>query len=193
MRKFIFILIFLLGLKVFAQTSLEPREYAIYSEVLNQWYSGSGCNMVIRKNTGVVLPPAVLEKQLRGVKNKLPQVKEETLLDFKAKNVHSYNLDDFFHLDKGYEITIVPQKMIDEIFKEGDWEEFYEEYPASRGIITFSRVGFDANREQALVQVSSQWEHSTGSSLYILFRFKNSLWKPEGSFRIWNSWVTDGI
>ncbi len=98
--------------------------------------------------------PEELASTLQWVDEKLSGLQKETIEDFKMKNAQPYLLEDRFNLKK--KVAFISRKQMEEIFSNGGWNEFYQKYPFSQGIMTLSRVGFNSTRDQALVYVGNQ-------------------------------------
>jgi hypothetical protein len=128
----------------------------------------SGCN-------GLALNDETSEQRLTIVKRDLPDLDQTTIPDFEAKNRHCSKIADkipsqspFFLFGNDH-----PQKL------PAGWEKadfFY-----------FSRVGFNAQRTQALVNVSfmSGTDGTRSGGKYFLLRHENGKWIPVESSIVW--------
>ncbi len=75
-------------------------------------------------------------------------------------------------------VQLVPTKQIDSVEVDGDWwTTFYQRYPLSNGLIAFSRVGFDSDRNLALVCVEVDVLPLGGTGWYLLLERSDSTWK----------------
>jgi hypothetical protein len=169
-------------------------DYSIYSALLNKWYAeNKETTIVIRGRTTMHREPKLWEDELSYVKEKMSSLAQETINDFKAKNTKSYPLGTFIN-QKGNYVILDDQEKNWLFEPKSRWEKFYEKYPASQGLLTFSRVGFNPARNQAFVYVANQWERFAGSGLYVLLeKTKDQTWIIADELRIWNSWHIDEI
>ena len=99
-------------------------------------------------------------------------IEQETVSDFIFKNANPYPLQDFFDLD--YPVVLISNEEIEELFQLGTfegWRNFYEKYPGSQGIMELSRVGFNAEMDQAIVYMGNQQGSLSGSgNVYYLIK-----------------------
>ena len=109
--------------------------------------------------------------------NKSLGVEQETLEDFASKAERNDRLSERFKLPVPY--SLISQESLQEIFRptayEG-WIHFYKKYPDSSGIISFSRVGFNRKKEQALVFVNISRGSRDDEGSYLLFVKLNNKW-----------------
>jgi hypothetical protein len=172
-----------------AQYVFTPEDYAVYAAVLNKWYNSKNAGLIlIRDHTTLHTSRDNLEAELNDIFDKAPDLSYEALIDFKAKNIEPYLLTDSINLKTPYEI--ISQEEINEIFGAGGtWKDFYNKYPYSKGIFTFSRVGFNSRRSQALVCVANQWEKLSGAAAYIfLTKQDDGTWAIQKEVPVWSSW-----
>ena len=57
------------------------------------------------------------------------------------------------------------------------WQAFYQRFPGSPGIVTFSAVGFSADGSSALVMVDTGCGGRCGHTYYYLLRYLDGRWK----------------
>lgn len=173
---------------------LKPNDYSIYSVLIDKWYAGAKEKRpVIRKRTGSCAGFDLVRQEVDYLIKRIPHLEQETVIDFKAKNITSYPLGELILQRAGYDL--ITDRKINElfIFSHG-WDSFYKLYPESEGILTFSRVGFNNKKDQALVSICGQWDSYAGSGIYVLFTKKtNGLWVPEYEIKTWNSWTIEEI
>ena len=87
--------------------------------------------------------------------------------DFNKKNEVSARLENRF--PAGMQVSLIPEAAMREIFSldGGGWEEFRKRYPLAGGTLSFSRVGFSADRTKAVVFVHSQADYEMGAGYYV--------------------------
>ncbi|MCQ9205709.1 MAG: hypothetical protein NG737_05290 [Omnitrophica bacterium] len=193
---YFFLLVFLSAhpANLFAHYILKPDEYSVYSVLVDEWYySPKTSRVVIRDHTALSSSLDFLEIELSYVRSVMSVLGLETIDDFKAKNIISYPVEDFFDLSVDY--NIITQREIDGIFESrGGWKRFYRRYQGADGILTFSRVGFNQDRSQALVYVVTQWGDLAGTGFYILLtKQKDNTWKFHRDLRVRNFWYFEDI
>ena len=197
MKKYLFLFILAISLITIAASAatkyiLGPEEYLVYATLIDDWYVNDQSELaVIRGRTALHRSRFFLAKELAYVKDGMPELEQSTVNDFVAKNLESYPLDAFVNQRADYKL--LSQEEINHLFhlKDG-WIKFYEKYPDSNGILTFSRVGFNLDKQQALVYVANQWDSFSGAGIYVLLE-KNydDSWDIIQELSIWNSWIFD--
>jgi hypothetical protein len=73
------------------------------------------------------------------------------------------------------------------IMKNGDWDLFYKTFPHSKGIIRFSRVGFNIKKDQAIVYVDHTQGSLIGVGYYVLLQKKDGSWHLRYAVEDWVS------
>jgi len=106
---------------------------------------------------------------------------EETLTDFLAKSCERHPVDP--DLNPGGRLTCLSDEELQSIFEDLDgWKKFYLRFPESKGIVKFSRVGFDRDMTQALVYARHQTGWLSGISSYWFFSKLNREWGEPALF-----------
>ena len=113
-------------------------------------------------------------------------LQDETLADYQRKNRSSDPLD--LELVLVDQVICVSNDELRHIFQDRNgWKRFREMYPQSRGIVDFSRVGFNANMTQALVYAGIQRDWLMGHGAYLLYSRKNGVWVQTSILTAWIS------
>jgi hypothetical protein len=162
---------------------IEAEEYAVYSAMIRQNPIGYnlGSFLVIKEQTvsGLEMFERTLEETRR-----LPA----KLVDsYRSRNAASYALGPNLDLEQDY--ALMPQEEFDRIFRrEGAiWPGFQDTYPEASGIVSFSRVGFGANEDMALVEMGYRCGDLCGAGgLYLLVKEEGS-WKVQEALMEWMS------
>lgn len=173
---------------VFKQTNESiDEEYNIYSVLINSRYISDGIKLiVIEEKTTESTSPGKDELNENYVKQNMPELQQETINDFKKENQQSYLLKRQFDLPVSY--ILISQKEMKNIFENGKgWDDFYKKYPDSQGTMTLSMVGFNADKNQALVYVGNQGHWLAGAGYYILLVKENNVWKIKKEVMAWIS------
>ncbi|MCJ7593301.1 MAG: hypothetical protein MUO52_00835 [Desulfobacterales bacterium] len=89
------------------------------------------------------------------------------IADFNAKNATPGRLENRF--PKDMMVTVIPEKTMKEIFSGSDgWAEFRRRYVFSSGTLSFSRVGFNADKTKAVLFVHNQADYEMGIGYCLL-------------------------
>jgi len=163
--------------------SIEAEEYAVYSALVRQNPIGYdlGSSFVVRENTRADLD--MFERTLENV-HKLPA----SLVDsYRSRNAASYTLESNLDIEQDY--VLMPQEVFDEILgRQGArWTDFEAKYPGASGFVLFSRVGFNADGDQALADIGYRCGDLCGAGgLYLLVK-EGGNWKIQESLMVWES------
>ncbi|MBU7038781.1 MAG: hypothetical protein HXS52_12690 [Theionarchaea archaeon] len=143
--------------------------------------------IVIEKYTSTgVFGYGDLSEALEWVRDEMPSVTQEMIDDFIDKNGKSYPLEDSFDIRK--KVLLLEPDESREIFKDSSgWSEFYSRYPDAQGILTLSRVGFNADMSKALVYLGGQCDWLFGAGFYVLLVKKDGEWSIQGEIMSWIS------
>jgi hypothetical protein len=162
-----------------------PTDYAIYSVVLDKTIEKSSPNpyvVVIDSTASKGIVTAGLRTELmRRHFGMFATTYETTLDDFIAKNqasivvnekpfASSVKVKDVARKDLPSSDTIDPKNPRE------FWNQFHAKYPGARGIITFSRPGFDKSGKHALVYYRLSCGTLCGQVGYVLLRKSGEQW-----------------
>lgn len=186
MRKCIFLSLVFILFSIFAQANFgqtvsEPEEYIVYKALLKQMFIDENTKRLVIEGFTAADD---FYNDYPNVRKKLTSSFKGTTEDFIAKNTKSYELNDKFNLE--VKINILNGKERKELFKELNKKSGYDEWADvlsqkySKGgaeIITLSRVGFNTDKNLALVFVGSQCGWTCGESNYVLLAKKEGRWK----------------
>jgi hypothetical protein len=150
----------------------ELEEYAVYSAVITQMYVPTKV-IVLRNEVAVVGS----DTPFRPLLNRLTSLSRATMNDYDAKNKAPHPLRPLFTLPNPY--VLIGQEEIDAVYQDqgAGWKRFAEKYPGAPGIITVSRVGFNAQRTQALLLLGQGCGTRCGRGLYVLLVKKHGTWE----------------
>lgn len=171
---------------------IEPEEYAVYSTLIKQRFIGERTELiVIREDTSIspILPGEMIQGAVTYFGETL-EVEEEILKDFGRRNTQTYPLDR--HFDLGIDYLLISDEEITHIFQSREdveecWNEFYERYPHSQGIMILSRVGFNLERNKAVVYIGNQSGWLMGAGYGIFLVKKDNSWVIEDEVMLWIS------
>ena len=174
----------------------DPDEYAVYSAVLNDRFSGEEVKRyVIALETNSDAKNAFIGYRhgLAPSGAKRPEVDPETSKDFESKTRDASELANKFTLPVPY--LLVSEATLRKIFdnqkdgkpNEDAWHQFYKEYPGAPGAISFTRVAFNTKRNQALLYVAHQSDFLGGSGRFLVLSKVGNSWKIKEEVIMWLS------
>lgn len=126
-------------------------------------------------------------KKMSGYLHKEVRTLQGSTLDsFRDATNHPAPFSPSFHLPVPYEL--VAKAEIDAIFKKGGWwMDFYKKYPDSQGLLTLSRVGYSADRKQAMFHAKNHCGGKCGTGSYVVMEKTNRGWKVAKEVLVWIS------
>ncbi len=68
-----------------------------------------------------------------------------------------------------------------------DWDEFYKRHPNSNGMIDMTRIGFNLDKSQAIVEIGHFYASLGADGLLIYLKYENNVWKI---IKTVNTWVS---
>ena len=201
MRNVIFIVMLLFLISVFACASCarlrisEPPItarasdvtddiYAVYSAILNREYKDRFIFIADRTSP-------VYFGQTFG-DNSISGLSDETINDYDERNKTDEPLQNAFSKDLHYALLSNDEQK-QTLTKTGrenylkKYPEAVTEFPPSLGIITFSKIGFNGDRTQALVSVNDSCPALCGSGQFYFLRKQDGNWSIEGVKELWVS------
>lgn len=193
------------------------EEYAAYSGLLKDWYFGAPewrycpkeqrrwvdgeegsepwmpTQLVIQKNlTWGVLSRAHGLHELEAWAKSRPEITEDIRYDFWCKmESPPWELQPLFTVPVPY--VLITEEELEEISSRARgsawdfWREFYKCYPDAFGILSFSRVGFNQERNTALFYFGLQQASIVGRGQMILMRHVDGAWHFRASYTLWIS------
>jgi hypothetical protein len=172
-----------------APLQIEDEEYAVYSALINKDIKdsadaekrGDASDRVLIINESPSLWDGSIADESKNffeeLKRSAPQLQPETVNDLQVKSNEASRLERKFSLKIKY--LLVKDEEIDALFKDnvmGGWEAFHRKHPKSSGILTLSRVGFNADKTQALVYKGWSCGGLCGGGGYTLLTKKKGVW-----------------
>lgn len=174
------------------ETNSIDESYAVYSVALKKYESSSENGqkapiIVINENTEI----GNIEKKsnaefLRNFNLEVPAEFQSAFEDFKSKNIKSEKLIKSFDIAQDYVLVTK-----DDVFKSENineiWKLFYKKYPDSRGLITFSKVGFDADKKHAFIYQEQLCGFLCAEGGYVFLTKEQGEWKITKRMITWVS------
>ncbi len=161
------------------------EEERVYATLIEAHYSSD--LLVIMEKTQTDVLELASDETYQFVEGSLQHLSTETLSDFKARNDQSYPLKTSMILGSRY--LLFSEKDKQDLFQinQSGWDVFYNRYPDAPGIITLSRVGFNARMDQALVYLGIQSHWLAGSGSFFLFNKVDGEWLIDQQVMTWES------
>jgi hypothetical protein len=164
-------------------------EYAVYKALIESVFTGNKLEqIVIHDHTSAGMDLVGNDaKELEYVQKALPEVDTSLKDSFAAQNAQPVPLEDRFNL--ALPVTLLNQTDFNRFFgKSGKgWDEFYLQYPNSQGVLTLSKVGFNAQGNKALVYAGNQSYSLAGAGYAYVLGFENGAWKVLNQVMLWIS------
>jgi len=170
-------------------TDLPPEEYAVYNAVIEAKYREhphSGAELVVIRNRTVAYrdEPKTLDETLKwGSKLTPGGIPPELIENLEKQNQQDHDISDLFNSSVKH--VLIAEDEIAKIMKEGEWELFYQKYPKAQGLISLSRVGFDAAKTKALVYFGNPTSATSGKGGYLLLEKKAGAWAIKRDIWMW--------
>jgi len=166
---------------------IDAEEQAVYAALIQAMYPAELYVIMEYTATDVIGLSEDIDSTLAQVSENMNGLSQEVIKNFKTRNDRSYPLRDDMLL--GFEYVLLSQEERNELFaiNQNGWEMFYNRYPDSPGIITLSRVGFNARLDEALVYIGNQSHWMAGAGYYVLLKKENGLWVIKQQVLVWIS------
>lgn len=165
-------------------------EYVVYASLLRKMgYDEEKGQLVIQDTTevGDLLRKPIDHKTLERPLG--PSLTKDTTEDFVTKNQTPRTLTNQFGLKTT--LILITRADYNQIFRalplDEAWKLFRSKYPKASSIRTFSRVGFNKDKTQALVHYSYVCGELCGQGQYILLIKKEATWTIE---KEWMTWIS---
>jgi hypothetical protein len=165
---------------------LPPEDYAVFTAFLKQ--RPSFRETYVLGNTAFDAAPA----DALQIAGKFHQLSNETLNDYVLKNRKPGTIENHFrirfeksqspsNLKSEFPVVLLSREEENEFFSknEAGWDEFYEKYPGSGGIIHFSNVGFNAEKTEALVRVKYLCALCSGTETFYFLTKNGGQWRVQ--------------
>jgi hypothetical protein len=171
-------------------------EYAVYAAAMTK--ATGSVSFVVMETTWIHGKPEDLDRTLSFIDGQIGPLSAELRKDFKSKNQQLHPLAQRFPTD--ILVTLLSESERSVIFsgslyqtgenqggRDVGWKAFYAKYPSASGITSVSRVGFNQQRDIALVYVSNVLDFEVGSGWYLILTKKDGQWKVVRQTRAWIS------
>lgn len=165
-----------------AQADIEKEEQAVYAFFV----SGGNGPALILQTTSTSIMEEDSKKMMETIRDGLPGISNSTIENFVERNGQSSQLSADMQL--GVDYVLLTENELASITSQPNWHEILQErYPGSGGYLIFSRVGFNAALDQAVVYVGQVAGPMMGSGSYYLLEKQSGEWVIKGQTMIWIS------
>ncbi len=165
---------------------MDAEEQSVYAALIKSMFPAE---LLVIKDTTSTDPGGVenTDQTLQHVLANMHGVGSQTVQTYKNRNAAAMPVR--ADMDLGFPYVLLSQDAMNQLFNlnQDGWQAFYEKYPQARGILTFSRVGFDTAMDQALVYVGNQGNWLAGSGVYVLLKKVNGIWTIDQKVMSWIS------
>lgn len=161
-------------------------EYEVYSSLL-----GKRTKKVLIEDQTMGYPSDQSKAQIAAheewLAEYMPGLQQNTVTDYISKNKDSHHLENLFKLK--VETLLVSPSEIKKVYEKhaGVPWQISDEYPGSEGVFTFSSVGFNSERTQALVHMGISCGWLCGEGNFYLLAKENGVWKVQKKIMTWIS------
>lgn len=160
---------------------IEKEEQVVYSFFL----SGKGTALILQ-DTSTNISDDNPQQTIDYIKSGFKAISNETLDNYLERNKQSSQLSPDLNL--GTEYILLTSEELAQITSQPNWHEVLnEKYPNSQGYLIFSRVGFNATLDQALIYVGSVEGPLMGAGYYDLMEKKDGEWRIKEQIMVWIS------
>jgi len=184
MKKLLFsaliiIIIIVLSMFFYERNYLNPvnEKYRVYSDLIESRFNDvKEKSIVIMDSEGWPLgsDKTSMEEILETYKKVIPELELSTVKDYELNIQKNVVLESNFHLTHKY--YIYTNDKFKALFNnnQNGWGQFHELYPDSIGVISFSNIGFNEKKDQALLcyEFGSNYL-ATDKCIYFLVKIKN--------------------
>ena len=157
---------------------LHSADPAVYRAVLDSMYVPQGAN----RPTQLVLIDSTFTIQPQGLEElyKLPGVDSAAVSEFQKRNSESHSLKYLSSADFSPPVVLVSRQTLQSFLHNGPdayWSEFYRRYPGSGGSISFSSIGYSADRSVALLMVDQGCGTLCGAGSNVVVKREGGRWR----------------
>ncbi len=165
--------------KLSTTDNLDVNEYQIYSLILTEVYTTSN-DLVVMQKTSRSIPVPTDNIYYESLKTEIKNLDTTIFADLVENNDSTFNLDNKFDITSK-SITLISSAELQYLLNSQDinkgWEQFYKKYPNSNGIIDFSRVGFNNDKNQAILETGHYYASLGADGLLIYLTKNENAWR----------------
>jgi hypothetical protein len=154
----------------------DPEAYAVYAAVLPMiwnWELHEPKSLIFREETVFSATESTDTLCVKGDK-KFYSMWGSTLKAYVTANQVPRRLLRMFPVDKTY--ILVPERELNELIRKSRWQNFYARYPDAKSYVSMSSVGFNAQKNKALLTMTYNCGMLCMEGTYYLMEKQNGSW-----------------
>jgi len=151
--------------------SIDNEEYGVYSFILDETFSSE--KIVIAQESVPHIRVTYDSDYFDYFRNNFPDFDTTLVANLNEVNDTTYLFEDEFHSDDN-QLIVVSSEELSYIFDSqnvnNNWQEFYRRYENAVGYIKFSRIGFNDDQTQAILEAGHLYGSvgGEGSIIYLV-------------------------
>jgi hypothetical protein len=190
----------IVALAASASYGQSAEDYKVYAAVIRAMFKDGVTQFDMKaKVDQIVIRDRTFSKYARGdqkedwehVKRGMrSSLSEETISGYESARKNESELKAKFDIPYGYKL--ISDKQLEKVVPHPNgpwerWEEFYKLYPKSAGYNSFSRVGYDKAKRNALVYFVNWCGSACGTGTYLLLEKGDNGWVVKEAAGMWIS------
>ena len=150
---------------------IDSEDYDLYSFILDETFSSG--KIVISQETKDYIRLTDDSDYLDYFRDKFSNFDTTLVENLNEVNDTTYLFEDQFHSDNNQLILVSPDELA-HIFNDrdvnGNWQEFYQRYEDAAGYIEFTRIGYNDDKTQAILEAGHYYGSlgAEGSIIYLV-------------------------
>ncbi len=167
---------------------ISAENYDIYSLFIDETYSSE--KIVIEQDTKTNIDLNYDNYFFEYLKENYQDFDTTLVKIHEDLNENLVNFGEQFHSD-AKDIILISSDELSYIFDSQDlntdWEEFYNDYENSNGIIRFSRIAFNEDNTQAIFEIEHSYASLGSGASIIYLKKQNDTWSIVETIATWES------
>lgn len=171
---------------LYSSSSVNPQsellleeECQVYSFFIDYWSRSESDLIVIEDEINNVY---FMDEDFDQMSEVLGNINEEVIKDYLMAKQNPYSVACEFDASSNYKL--VNSEEVKDLFADSG-KLFNSNYPDSQGVIAFSGIGFNHEKDQALFYFENITPLLSGSGFYIYMIKTNNVWKVDKLIMLW--------
>jgi hypothetical protein len=178
---------------------VSQSEYEIFSAFIARSFVGKAGNERVAFPVSQIIivdrtdyDPSEIEEEMswketrKFLRKQVPSLQLATTDNFREANLSQAALQQRFGLPLPYQLVV--GSTLDSIIHDiADWPQYYKQYPGAQGFLTFSRVGFSPDGEQAMFYVTNHCGGKCATGSFVVARKRDAKWAVVKEVIFWVS------
>lgn len=185
-RTLFALIIFALLISACGQTPEARRaseEAAIYHVLYETGDNDISLPLVLEETTTLVTSNS---PNMNFAKGEIPELSHELISDFRTINKTAFPIGDVVKIKR--KVLTIPAAEVQRVVQAADgsgWKAFHESYGQTSGITSISRPGFNAEYDQAILYIGTQYDAHAGGGYLVYLEKTDGLWVVKQSIILW--------